>query len=79
MRNKNHVDQFTIVGFDKKNSSNIGIGCSFFSSVKGVMFFLCTVEHESIIKSIFFHKYKTVNRRRSAKQAKVCDAKLQGL
>ena len=46
MRNKNHVDQFTIVGFDKKNSSNIGIGCSFFSSVKRVMFFLCTVEHE---------------------------------
>ena len=45
MRNKNHVDQFTIVGFDKKNSSNIGIGCSFFSSVKRVMFFLCTVEH----------------------------------
>ena len=58
MRNKNHVDQFTIVGFDKKNSSNIGIGCSFFASVKRVMFFLCTVEHESIIKSIFFHKCK---------------------
>ena len=33
------------------------IGCSFFS-VKAARFFLCTVEHESIIKSIFFHKYK---------------------
>ena len=58
MRNKNHVDQFTIVGFDKKNSSNIGIVLFLFLSVKAERFFLCTVEHESIIKSIFFHKYK---------------------
>ena len=63
MRNKNHVDQFTIVGFEKKNSSNIGIGCSFlFFSVKAVRFFLCTIDCGSIITSIFLHKFKNYNR-----------------
>ena len=54
------------------------IDCSFFS-VKAVRFFLCTVECRSIMKSIFCIKLKAVIERRSAKQMKVCDAKLKGL
>ena len=38
----------------------ICIGCSFlFLNVKTVMFFLCTVERYSIIKSVFLHKFKS--------------------
>ena len=33
-----------------------------FSSVKAIMFFLCTVECGSIIKLIFLHKFKIFNR-----------------
>ena len=54
------------------------IGCSFFS-VKAARFFLCTVECRSIMKSIFCINLQSVIERRSAKQMKVCDAKLQGL
>ena len=46
-----------------------------FSGVKTVMFFLCTVECYSIIKSVFFIRLKAIIRK-SAKQMKVCDAKL---
>ena len=47
--------------------------------VKAVRLFLCTVECRSIIKSIFYTNLQTVIKRRSAKQTKVYDAKLQGL
>ncbi len=49
------------------------------SCVKAVRFFLCTVECRSIIKLIFCTNLQTVIKRRSAKQTKVYDAKLQGL
>ena len=42
------------------------------------MFFLCTVEHYSIIKSVFSIRVKVIIRK-SANQMKVWDAKLQGL
>ena len=46
----------------QENSSSICIGCSFwFLNVKMVMFFLCTVEHQSIIKPVFLHKFKSYN------------------
>ena len=63
----------------KENSSSICIGCSFFKflSVKAVRFFLCKVEQWSIIK-VFCRILKAIIRK-SAKQTKVCDAKLQGL
>ena len=46
----------------KENSSSICIGCPFFeySGVKTVMFFLCTVEHYSIIKPVFLHKFNRI-------------------
>ena len=47
--------------------------------VKAVRFFLCTVEYRSMIKLIFYTNLQIVIQRRSAKQMKVCDAKLQGL
>ena len=43
-----------------------------------VMFFLCTVERYSIIKSVFCISLKAIIRK-SANQMKVWDAKLQGL
>ena len=46
--------------------------------VKTVMFFLCAVEHYSIIKSVFCIHVKAIIRK-SANQMKVWDAKLQGL
>ena len=49
-----------------------------FSGVKTVMFFLCTVECYSIIKSVFCIRLKVIIRK-SANQMKVWDAKLQGL
>ena len=33
-----------------------------FSGVKTVMFFLCTVERYSIIKPVFLHKFKNYNK-----------------
>ena len=33
-----------------------------FLGVKTVMFFLCTVEHHSIIKPVFLHKFKSYNK-----------------
>ena len=33
-----------------------------FLGVKEVMFFLCTVEHHSIIKPVFLHKFKSYNK-----------------
>ena len=33
-----------------------------FLNVKTVMFFLCTVEHYSIIKPVFLHKFKIYNK-----------------
>ena len=33
-----------------------------FLNVKTVMFFLCTVEHHSIIKPVFLHKFKIYNK-----------------
>ena len=33
-----------------------------FSGIKTVMFFLCTVERYSIIKLVFLHKIKSLNR-----------------
>ena len=64
----------------KENSSSMCIGCSFFKffSVKAVRFFLCKVEQWSIIKWVFGRILKAIIRK-SAKQTKVCDAKLQGL
>ena len=39
------------------------IGCSFFVlGVKTVLFFLCAIEHYSIIKLVFLHKIKRLNR-----------------
>ena len=39
------------------------IGCSFFVlGVKTVLFFLCAVERYSIIKLVFLHKIKSLNR-----------------
>ena len=49
-----------------------------FLSVKAVRFFLCKVEQWSIIKWVFGRILKAIIRK-SAKQTKVCDAKLQGL
>ena len=49
-----------------------------FLDVKTVMFFLCTVEYYSIIKSVFCVSLKAIIRK-SANQMKVWDAKLQGL
>ena len=46
-----------------------------FSGVKTVMFFLCTVECHSIIKSVFCIRLKVIIRK-SANQMKVWDAKL---
>ena len=43
-----------------------------------VMFFLCTVERYSIIKSVFCISLKAIIRK-SANQMKIWDAKLQGL
>ena len=51
-----------------------------FLNVKTVMFFLCTVERCSIIKSVFCISLKAIIIiRKSANQMKVWDAKLQGL
>ena len=47
-------------------------------NVKAVRFFLCKVEQWSIIKLGFCIILKDIIRK-SAKQTKVCDAKLQGL
>ena len=49
-----------------------------FFGVKTVMFFLCTVECYSIIKSVFCISIKAIIWK-SANQMKVWDAKLQGL
>ena len=49
-----------------------------FSGVKTVMFFLCTVECYSIIKSVFCISIKAIIWK-LANQMKVWDAKLQGL
>ena len=34
----------------------------YFSGAKTVIFFLCTVERYSIIKSVFLHKFKSYNK-----------------
>ena len=49
-----------------------------FLNVKTVMFFLCTVEHWSIMKPVFCISLKAIIRK-LANQMKVWDAKLQGL
>ena len=51
-------------GLRKQENSSVYVSAVLFLflNVKTVMFFLCTVEHYSIIKPVLLHKFKSYNK-----------------